>query len=203
MFLLLPVVAHAALVGRLPDAYGQYQAVYDTDLDITWLADANYAATSGYDADGRMTWDAAQFWMTALNVADHLGSSDWRLPVSNGCISYNCTGSELGHLFYLEFGGVAGYGDPMPSLSDVDLALFSNIQIDLYWSATEYQSSAAWTFEFGPYDVGRQIYFPKDMEFYAWAVHGGDILATPLPATLGLFGSGLMGLLGLARKKPV
>jgi len=29
--------------------------IYDTDLNITWLQDANYAMTSGYDADGRMT----------------------------------------------------------------------------------------------------------------------------------------------------
>lgn len=26
--------------------------VYDTDLDITWLQDADYAQTSGYDTDG-------------------------------------------------------------------------------------------------------------------------------------------------------
>jgi hypothetical protein len=29
--------------------------IYDTDLNVTWLADANYAQTSGYDADGFMT----------------------------------------------------------------------------------------------------------------------------------------------------
>ena len=28
--------------------------IYDSDLGITWLQDANYAETSGYDADGRM-----------------------------------------------------------------------------------------------------------------------------------------------------
>lgn len=26
--------------------------IYDTDRDITWLQDMNYAKTSGYDADG-------------------------------------------------------------------------------------------------------------------------------------------------------
>jgi hypothetical protein len=29
--------------------------IYDDVLNITWLQDANYAKTSGYDADGRMT----------------------------------------------------------------------------------------------------------------------------------------------------
>jgi hypothetical protein len=33
--------------------------IYDTDLNVTWLQDANYAQTSGYDADGRMTWGDA------------------------------------------------------------------------------------------------------------------------------------------------
>ena len=35
--------------------------VYDTDLNITWLQDANYAQTSGFDADGKMTWNEARF----------------------------------------------------------------------------------------------------------------------------------------------
>ena len=31
-------------------------AVYDTDRNISWLKDANYAQTSGYDTDGLMNW---------------------------------------------------------------------------------------------------------------------------------------------------
>ena len=30
--------------------------IYDTELGITWLQDADYAQTSGYDSDGRVTW---------------------------------------------------------------------------------------------------------------------------------------------------
>lgn len=205
--------AQAALVGRLSDGAGRYQAVYDTDLDITWLADANYAATSGFDADGLMRWTAAQDWIATLNRVGHLGVADWRLPTSDSCSGYDCAGSELGHLFYTEFGGVAGYGEPMPPLADADLALFSNLSDGGFWTATEYMSDAAWVFEFGPYDVGRQIYFPKDVKFQAWAVRSGDIgggtpivtdvLAVPAPSALGLFASGLIGIVGLARRKPV
>ena len=36
--------------------------IYDDVLDITWLQDANYAQTSGYDTDGRMTWIEAKAW---------------------------------------------------------------------------------------------------------------------------------------------
>jgi hypothetical protein len=33
--------------------------IYDDVLKITWLQDANYAQTSGYNADGLMNWNAA------------------------------------------------------------------------------------------------------------------------------------------------
>ena len=51
----------AALVSRLAG-----QAVYDTDRNITWLADASYAQTSGYDPDGIMTQIEALAWVAQL-----------------------------------------------------------------------------------------------------------------------------------------
>ena len=51
--------------------------IYDTDLDITWLQDANYAATSGHSPDGRMTWGEAQASASNLTFC---GFDDWRLP---------------------------------------------------------------------------------------------------------------------------
>jgi len=69
------VGVQAALLGRAPATPGgnDYQAYYDTDLNITWLADANYAKTSGYDPDGLMTWNEAQSWIPSLNASNHLG----------------------------------------------------------------------------------------------------------------------------------
>jgi len=47
--------------------------IYDTVLDITWLQDANYANTTGYDdtiygynTNGRMTWIDAMGWAEDL-----------------------------------------------------------------------------------------------------------------------------------------
>ena len=34
--------------------------IYDDVLNITWMQDANYAQTSGYEADGQMAWVASQ-----------------------------------------------------------------------------------------------------------------------------------------------
>jgi hypothetical protein len=82
--------AQAALVNR---GGGM---VYDTTLNLTWLADMNYAKTSGYAAsgvapgsvydtntiwtDGRMGWGAANTWANNLSYG---GFDDWRLPTLN------------------------------------------------------------------------------------------------------------------------
>ncbi len=82
--------------------------IYDTVLDITWLQDANYALTSGYDCcdvyggcdddqycdvdsscdenfdPSKMTWQQAVKWADQLN---YQGLDDWRLAsvsVSSG-----------------------------------------------------------------------------------------------------------------------
>jgi hypothetical protein len=58
------------------------EAYYDTVLDITWLADANHAMTTSFDADGLMDWTTANNWAAGLNPY----SSDitgWRLPDTN------------------------------------------------------------------------------------------------------------------------
>jgi hypothetical protein len=51
--------------------------IYDAELDITWLQDANYAQTSGYDDDGQMSWEDANTWAAGLVYG---GYDDWRLP---------------------------------------------------------------------------------------------------------------------------
>lgn len=62
-FAVVSFSANAALVSRLGGL-----AYYDTEADLTWLADANYAMTSGYDADGLMNWANANAWAAGLDV---------------------------------------------------------------------------------------------------------------------------------------
>lgn len=57
--------------------------LYDSVLNVTWLEDASYAKTSGYDADGRMTWD--ELTTPGRRIGDHdsvrnYDYTDWRLP---------------------------------------------------------------------------------------------------------------------------
>lgn len=76
--------------------------LYDTVLNVTWLQDANYAKTSGYDADGRMNWSQATTWADNLVYHDSVRNvdySDWRLT----------TVADTGFLGYTEsFGGTDG-----------------------------------------------------------------------------------------------
>jgi len=76
--------------------------IYDTERDITWLQDMNYAKTVGRSADGQLTWPAAMAWVSSLN---YRGIRGWRLPTalnrdgSGPVVGNNCVGSELGHLY--------------------------------------------------------------------------------------------------------
>ena len=184
--------------------------LYDNVLNITWLADANYAATqfaatggTQGDADGHMNWTAANAWADDLSYG---GYEDWRLPTSlnqdgsGPCRDYNCTNSEMGHMFYNNLGASAG-GSILIGTNTDNLALFTNLQSDGYWSGTAYApypAIFAWVFytNYGDQDTNGQ-----HDEFYAWAVRPGDVAAVPEPEAYALLLAGL-GLLGtIARQR--
>lgn len=180
--------------------------IYDTDLNVTWLSDAN--------VNGLMTWSQANDWAANLSYYDSVRDvtyTDWRLPTTTQpdptCSSqtdsqgygYNCAGSEMSHLFYSELGGNDGVN--IATTHNANYSLFQNIQTgEAYWSGTEYalDTSYAWTFY---YSFGFQGQGTKDRSMYALAVRPGDVAAVPVPAAVWLFGSGLLGLVGLARRR--
>ncbi len=195
--------ANAALVSTLGGL-----AVYDTDRDISWLANANAAAGTTFDdglnvTNGRMTWVSANAWAASLNVG---GVTGWRLPSSlnsdgsEPCFGLNCRDSEMGHLFYTELSGT--YPNSILFNGDPDLALFSNVQADFFWSGTEFALNPdyAWFFSF---HGGLQFKGNVDAVLLAWAVHSGDVgaLSLPEPGTIALMGLGLAGLLGFGRRQ--
>ena len=214
--LVLSTSVNAALIGRLAATEGgtDYQAYYDDVADLTWLADANYAATSGYAAenttgeahssttniqiDGSMGWEAANTWAASLNIG---GVTDWRV-YDHGpyCQYYNCTDSEMGNLFYNVLGGIAG--SSIIDEHNANYDLFSNVQSGYYWSNTAFTGDDAHAWHFHMNDGSQDPYY-KIRSMYAWAVHSGDVsmAVVPVPAAAWLFGSGLIGFIGFARRK--
>lgn len=192
--------APAALVPQLNGA-----VVYDTDRNITWLANANLAATNNFGvggiSGGTMDWNTAQNWVAAMNAAHYLGFNTWRLPTTlqpdascstqSGGLSYdnNCTGSELGHAFYSELGGVAGQS--LLATHNANYGLFSNIQDGTYWSGTIVASNPSNAWFFNTY--GWQYNGGMGGTGYAWAVLSGNV---PEPEIMGLLGVGAMAWVG-------
>jgi len=184
--------------------------IYDSDQNLTWLQDANYAQTSGFDSDGRMNWDTSMAWAAGLSYG---GYDDWRLPTvvdtgTSGCdlahggtdCGYNvdtATG-ELAYMFHVNLGNESAYNPDGSNNSDgcqdsfprclqntsADGVDILNLQSDVYWSSTEYApSSTSYVWLFHAH-IGYQNRHLKGNQFYAWAVRSGDVAASvPEPGT--------------------
>ena len=131
--LMISQSANAGLIERTitDPTFGTVQAYYDDVLDLTWLKDANFAKTSGYaamgvNADGKMTWAAANTWAGQLSLGVY---DDWRLTslqpqnsqvgfdynyATDGSTDYgyNITSSmnEMAYMFHVNL-GLQGYCD--------------------------------------------------------------------------------------------
>lgn len=206
--LLAPGLSSAALIDRGGGL------IYDTDLDVTWLQDANYARTSGYDTDGIMNWAGAVAWADQLVYG---GSSDWRLPATAdiglaGCnntlpgdecaIVPDASTSEWAHLYYVELGNQSLYlpdGNPRTGGGLTNAGPFINLQNDIYWGGTPHiGQNLSYIFEV---ITGRNLANFVGNGFYATAVTDGDIGAVPVPAAGWLAGVAFAAAAARARRR--
>ena len=205
---LISGAAHATLIGRdLNGSAGSFEAYYDTDLSITWLANANVNLT--------MTWADANFWAANLSIVDAVNNityDNWRLPTVNPvngssfnyALSYNgstdygynvseqgtafagSTGSEMAHLFYNTLNN-KGYCDPALSTVSSCFGPQAGWGLTNTGPFTNFQASGYWSAtEYAPntsnawyfdFNYGRQFAAGKDVGFYALAVSPRDVAA--------------------------
>lgn len=197
-------LAQAALID-----YGNGM-VYDDIANLTWLVDANHAHTSGYSENGLMSWEQARDWAASLSVG---GATGWRLPSvrpvdgnsfnfeysedgsSDSGINISGLHSELGYMFYVNLGNTAEAGL-------VNSGPFINLQSSAYWSGSASGSFTDQAFHFFT-AFGDQGISPMTAEYYAWAVHEGNVAAVPEPGTALLLAAGLSTLAWRRRSRPV
>ncbi len=197
--------AHAALIDNGDGT------ITDTSTNLMWLQDLNLTDTIGVDdalygsdKNGALLWTDAMNWADSLEFA---GYSDWRLSTADascvdsfdpGMLTYNCTNSELGQLYYESLGNVAN------DLT-VDLGPFINAPIyGQYWTATEYDANNAFDFHL---DSGGQHIYSKDdpgaINNWGWFTPGSytNVIAVrsiaptnvPEPSSLLLIMGGIAG----------
>ena len=155
------------------------QTVYDPETNVTWLADADLAASNTFglpscvdpltpaicvDADGSMTLASADQFianMNAYNGVGYLGQANWQLPgIDANCPNYNCDGdpNPMGNLFYDQLGFRQGM--PVVTAPNINVGPFNYLQPYLYWAcmATTVQAACEttgpvpnfeWSFSFG------------------------------------------------------
>lgn len=217
--LALPAVCSATLIDRGDGL------VYDDILNVTWLQDANYAKSSGYDADGLMSWASAKAWAAQLNYG---GISGWRLPTvkpigADWNLDYfydgstdvgfntNSPNNEFAFMYFNNLGlkstispsgthqptGLTGYSN--------DIGPVKNLIAYAYWTGTAFPLwPTGEAFDFYVAE-GLQDYYFQDVELHAWAVHDGDIANinhTPEPGTAALMLVALGWLLIYGRQQP-
>jgi hypothetical protein len=126
------------------------QTVYDPVANVTWLANANLAATNTFglpnctepgpkacvNPDGAMNWNSASQFIANMNTGGgYLGQTKWELPPTdtNCDASFNCvsTNDPFGELFYGQLG--LRPGASVVSAPDIAVGPLRHIQPYLYW----------------------------------------------------------------------
>lgn len=205
--------SHAALQGRdLNGSIDSFEAYYDTDLHITWLANAV--------ASGSINLPTAKTWVADLSFTDGVNVYDnWRLPALDPADGvsfderlggrdigeyigantvYGGPRNELAYMFYtnLQRLSYAGYTGNTPNYNAY--IPFSGVGFT-YWSGNN--DGYAFTFRFE--GVGYQgTAHPYADWYYAWAVSDGDvgIAAVPEVSTYAMMLAGLV-LVGVAARR--
>jgi hypothetical protein len=210
------------------DQSNGFEAYYDTTQNLTWLADANLAATSGVSEAGLMLgynpfFGPAGAPNTAVGfafAANLYGIDDWQLPslsLGNEIYQVVCepgrttcdnipTGryevvpgsSQLQQLMDVTLGNRSSSND---SYSLENTGPFKNVQSGPYWSSKF--MATTYSFSGWQYDAasGQHVQLPYSGSGYAWLVRVGDVAAVPEPQSVVMWAFGLLALMGAVSRR--
>jgi len=177
------------------------EMIYDDVLNITWLANANLANSNtfgitGIDSNGAIDTGAP--------------GCDWSRDGTDCGFSSDTSTSEAANLYYDTF-ELAPARDIDGNLQTDNVGVtaentlpFYNFRRFDYWLGLDYAiigsdgGDHAWHIDM---HSGRQLSDNKLDYKNVLAVIEGDISAVPVPAAVWLFGSGLLGLVAVSRRK--
>jgi len=174
--------------------------IYDDVLNVTWLQDVNYAKTSGYDSDGKMSWSDALAWAESLEYYDPVRDvywTDWRLtevlPVNGSSYGYNfsedgstdfgynisapgsaypgSTGSEMAYMWYNNLGNISYHDVDGNSPQPGWNAIPNSTFIDGYGDSVSFQNLES----VGDYWSGTE-YAPGPFDAWSFNITHGDQL---------------------------
>ena len=205
----------------------EVDAYYDSSLHVTWLADANFAGTSGfvpgggdpyYSPAGGMTYETANSWVSSL---DYHGVTGWRLPDATftasaadpGCSIFfvfppaGCNyqpdpeTNELAHLFFVTLGNSAESG--LANVGHFDNVAGPSSSM-LYFAGAPVELGG-WT-NYSTFSLrdGQAVVNPDNsVPAFAWVVRDGDVGVAPVPepGTYALMLGGLLALVGITRRR--
>lgn len=180
--------------------------IYDDVQDVTWMQNANYARTvgAGEYGYGIMTRENAIAWTAEL---DYLGITGWRIPTAyanDGVtvgLGYEAAvkESEMGYLFWTYDVNYSNQG-PFTNIA----ANHPETGFYLSYLTSTYCESNGGYYAFNLNTNGGQVGDGAGGLNYFMILHDGDVGNTspvPEPATMLLFGTGIAGLIGAARRK--
>lgn len=173
--------------------------ITDTDTDLMWIQDLSLF--------GAGTWNEAMDWADALTFA---GYNDWRLPSADAScytsgvyLEFNCTGSELGELYYNSLGNEAND-------TTLNLGPFINLpEYGQYWTSTEVDAGSAFDFHIGNLvwptyeevgEGGQHPYAKNAATNIIFVRTSSDVTSIPEPFSIALMGIGLIGMVCFRRR---
>ncbi|MCP3872230.1 MAG: hypothetical protein GY699_03625 [Desulfobacteraceae bacterium] len=182
-----------------------YQLIYDSDQNITWL-DFTYqnhwnaidlsAFSIEFDGQTIGNWRLPEIIDTTGNNVDFYNNSD--------ASGFGKTNSEFGYLYHTHLGHTTGEG-----LESSKITPFENLNNSnevWFWYGTYYAYSdprstyndTVWAFDTSSGGQFAGQIASKSLKYLL--VHDGDVSAVPIPSSIWIIVSGLLGLLGIRRR---